>query len=192
VDICRLASPQTSYTPAGTTQILQEHGAHCAIHAIHNAVPLNPYLEQFKKVCGPEAVLEVVRKAVNGLFCTPCKLGRTVAKTRSDMFQWLLKQDCGTYAVEFDTGSGWRHAVTWRAAAGGSSILETDPAYPEPLPVEHTVLKMLGIQETTIMSVSKKYNGLMRNVPNKCAVRCSPSKCWCPFPSSFPLFLFFP
>jgi hypothetical protein len=67
------------------------------------------------------------------------------------MLEWLQKQDSGTYAVEFTTASGRQHVVTWRAAAAGeSSILETDPAYPHPFCVSDASLKTLGIQKNTM------------------------------------------
>ena len=112
----------------------QKHGSRCALNSVANAmhVPPNEYDTLYTEDPPLEAVVARLRKRKIATF--------TKVKVEDvHLLAWLLQCKSGTYTVETDA-----HCLTWDCS--NQLLLDTDPAFPYPLPLTPASLSMLGIR----------------------------------------------
>jgi len=112
--------------------MFQVQGRLCALNAVANAmtIPMELYEEIKKQNPELKRVVERVRQAGIAHF------HKVKEENDKDLQAKMLDQKSGIFAVRFGT-----HCLTWDA--NSQVILDTDPEYPHPLPINEQLLKTL-------------------------------------------------
>ena len=120
--------------------INQKTGKLCALNSVANVVrlPQALYEELIKDDPPLEQVTHLINAAGVAQFRKPKDAaGKGIENT--DLLDWMRCQDTGVFAVEYDG-----HCVTWDAAK--QTILDTDPLFPNALPINEDTLTRLKIK----------------------------------------------